>query len=180
MSGGTVAGVVGVLALVLGARELQRFEFDVVQPVSRQLFVEEGDSVRAVNAQAIAEVLVRRAKRASRAAGRKVTIEDLQLGRYLDTYTGPVTAWTGFMRALNRGEAVRVSEPGFRAASGTAAARGWLAVNLPGVVRPVAPGALWYRHARPGELPETWRESVLVRELPGPNGKVLGLYAPKG
>lgn len=180
MSGSTVAGVVGVLALVLGARELQRFEVDVVQPVSRQIFVEEGQAVRSVNAQAIAEVLVRRAKRASREAGRRVTIEDLQLGRYLDTYTGPVTSWTGFVRALNRGEAVRVSEPGFRGAAQMAAAQGWLAVNLPGLVRPVAPGALWYRHARPGELPETWRGSVLVKQLEGPNGKVLGLYAPKG
>jgi hypothetical protein len=176
---GAVAGVVGVLALVMGARELQRFDLEVVRPVSRQLFVEEGPAARAVNAQAIAEVLVRRSKRATKAAGRKVTVEDLQTGRYLDTYTGPVTAWEGFTDALERGEGARVGDKGFRERAMAAAVRGYLAVHLSGLVSPVAPGALWYRHARPGELPGTWRGSVLVRELDGPNGRVLGLYAPK-
>ena len=149
-----------------------RFAEEYAGPIAAQLWVEERGVGGAQSSQAIAEVLIRRADRA------RASIADLQRGRVLDRYTGPISAWGGFVEALERGTAAMRLDPAMRVRADRAAARAWLAVRL-GVGPQVAPGALWYRHVD-GEPPGTWRATQLVRVLPGPRGstKVLALYAP--
>ena len=92
--------VVAGAAAVLTYRDV---EDTIVRPVTAQLWVEERDARRADNSQAIAEVLIRRAARASRVKAKPITIADLQLGRELDAFTGPISAWDGFGAALEDG-----------------------------------------------------------------------------
>lgn len=173
--GGIVAGALAAAAGVFLAIEI--VDRDVVRPIARQIWVEEGPAQRPQNAQAIAEVLIRRAARASQVKGRRVTVGELQSGAVLDTYTGPITAWSGFADALDAGELARVNDPDFRRRAEGAAWRAYLAVRF-GVGPQVAPGALWYRHAAPNALPAEWRGNVLVADLDAPGGRRLGLYAP--
>lgn len=164
-------------AAAVAALTYRDVEETIVRPVTAQLWVEERDARRADNSQAIAEVLIRRAARASKVKGKRITIADLQRGRELDSFTGPVSAWAGFDAALNDGLEAAGADPAFARRAAGAAWRAWLAVRL-GVGREVAPGALWYRHVN-GEPAKEWRGQPLVRVLEAPNGKVLALYRPK-
>ena len=166
--------VAGAAVAVLTYRDV---EDTIVRPVTAQLWVEERDARRADNSQAIAEVLIRRAARASRVKAKPITIADLQLGRELDAFTGPISAWDGFGAALEDGHEAAKVDPAFARRASGAAWRAWLAVRL-GLGREIAPGALWYRHTS-GEPAREWRGQPLVRALEAPNGKVLALYRPK-
>jgi len=167
--------IVGAAAVaVLTYRDVER---SIVRPVTAQLWVEERDARRADNSQAIAEVLIRRAARASSVKGRRVSIADLQAGRELDSFTGPISAWDGFGDALEDGLEAAKADPGFQARAGAAAWRAWWAVRM-GVGREVAPGALWYRHTNGEPAPE-WRGQPLAKVLEAPNGKRLALYRPR-
>ena len=152
------------------------FERVIAQPVAAQVWVEERAAVRADNAQAIAEVLIRRSLRASKVKGRKVTIQALQSGKELDAYTGPISAWEGFGPALAAGRKAWATDPTFRAETTAAALRAWLAVRA-GIGPQVAEGALWYRHVD-GTPPAEWRGQPLAAVLPAPLGKSLALYRP--
>ncbi len=165
--------VVGAGALAYGVHVVER---DTIQPIVRQIWVEEGPAERPDNAQAIAEVLIRRAERATRIKGKRVTVEDLQVGRELDRFTGPISAWEGFERALAAGERQANVDPEFRRRASAAAWRAWYAVRV-GYGQQVAPGALWYRHQV--DPPAEWRGQPIVRALEGPRGRSLALYAPK-
>jgi hypothetical protein len=152
------------------------FERVIAQPVAAQVWVEEGAAVRADNAQAIAEVLIRRSLRASKVKGRKVTIQALQSGKELDAYTGPISAWEGFGTALAAGRKAWATDPTFRAETTAAALRAWLAVRA-GIGPQVAEGALWWRHVS-GTPPAEWRGQPLAAVLPAPLGKSLAIYRP--
>ena len=157
---------------------LELVDKDTIRPIARQLFIEEGPASRPANAQAIAEVLIRRVDRASKIKGRRVTVAQLQSGDVLDAYAGPISAgWQGYGDAIDAAEIVRSTDEGFRRRAEGAAWRALLAVRF-GVGQQVAPGALWWRHAAPGNLPATWRGNVLIADLDAPGGKRLGLYAP--
>lgn len=152
------------------------FERTVAAPVAAQVYVEERTAIRADNAQAIAEVLIRRSLRASKVKGRKVTIKALQSGEVVDAFTGPISAWEGFGAALAAGRKQWDTDPAFRAETTAAALRAWLAVRL-GVGPEVAAGALWYRHTD-GTPPAEWRGQPLAASFVGPQGKTLALYRP--
>ena len=169
-----VGASVGVAAAIVaaGLYGAARFAVEYADPIAAQLWVEERGIGDPRASQAIAEVLIRRAGRA------RASIADLQRGRVLDRYTGPVSAWGGFVEALDRGATAMRGDAVMRRRADRAAARAWMAVRL-GVGPQVAPGALWYRHVG-GEPPQTWRKTRLVQVLPGPkgSGRVLALYAP--
>lgn len=162
--------ILGAVALA-GVAAYQRVEREVIQPVTAQLWVEERDAARAANSQAIAEVLIRRSLRAG------ATIQQLQSGKKVDSYTGPISAWAGFSEALRDGAAAAADDAGFRARAAGAAWRAYLAVRW-AVGQEVAPRALWYRHASKGELPQRWHRTRLALVLDAPRGKQLGLYVP--
>jgi hypothetical protein len=172
MVGVGVGAGVAVALVAGGLYGAARFAEGYAGPIAAQLWVEERGVGDPRASQAIAEVLIRRADRA------RASIADLQRGRVLDRYTGPVSAWGGFIEALDRGTAAMRKDPVMRARADRAAARAWVAVRL-GLGAQEAPGALWYRHVD-GDPPLTWRATRLVRVLPGPQGssKVLALYAP--
>jgi len=162
--------IIGGALVALGAGYAQ-VSRDVVAPITAQLYVEERDAQRALNSQAIAEVLIRRSRRAG------ATIAQLQSGAKVDKYTGPISAWEGFEAALSDGYAAAAADPQFRARAAGAAWRAYLAIRW-GIGDQVAPGALWYRHAARAELPQRWGRTKLARVLDAPRGKVLGLYVP--
>jgi hypothetical protein len=171
--------IVGALVAAAGAFvALEIVDRDTVRPIARQLWIEEGPAQRPRNAQAIAEVLVRRVDRASKIKGRRVTVAQLQSGDVLDAYAGPISSgWAGYGDAIDAAEIMRTTDQDFRRRAEGAAWRALLAVRF-GVGEQVAPGALWWRHAAPGKLPSTWRGNVLIADLDAPGGKRLGLYAP--
>ena len=162
--------ILGGLALA-GVAAYQRVDRDVIQPVTAQLWVEERDAARAENSQAIAEVLIRRSLRSG------ATIQQLQSGAKVDSYTGPISAWDGFNDALRDGAAAAAEDAQFRARAAGAAWRAYLAVRW-AIGQEVAPRALWYRHATAAALPEKWNRTRLAVVLDAPRGKKLGLYVP--
>lgn len=173
-AGGYIAGAALIASTAFLAWD--RFERRIAEPIGAQVWIEERAGVRADNAQAIAEVLIRRADRASKVKGRTVTIADLQAGRVVDTFTGPISAWAEYGAALDKGRAAWASDPVFRAQTTAAALRAYWAVRF-GLGPQVAPGALWYRHTD-GPPPEQWRGQPLEAVLDGPGGKSLALYRP--
>jgi hypothetical protein len=176
-SGGFIVGALVAAAGAFVALEL--VDRDTVRPIARQLWIEEGPAQRPRNAQAIAEVLVRRVDRASKIKGKRVTVAQLQSGDVLDAYAGPISSgWAGYGDAIDAAEIMRTTDQDFRRRAEGAAWRALLAVRF-GIGEQVAPGALWWRHAAPGNLPATWRGSVLIADLDAPGGRRLGLYAPK-
>ena len=126
-AGGYIAGAALIASTAFLAWD--RFERRIAEPIGAQVWIEERAGVRADNAQAIAEVLIRRADRASKVKGRTVTIADLQAGRVVDTFTGPISAWAEYGAALDKGRAAWASDPVFRAQTTAAALRAYWAVK---------------------------------------------------